>query len=171
MIKEELEQKKEKIWQLQLEGRLLLTKREQLIQSSEEVRKYREIEHSLQEKNKQLEKLLQELDDPSKEECQHPVWYYLDGSIDPYQEQMYYTCQCVACGLIRENKKSQEYPKHRIVWDPEYHFLERKKSAYSYEEVVQAYNIVMKAVPEEERDKKRTSKAFVKMMNYRKKRD
>lgn len=50
MIKEELEQKKEKIWQLQLEGRLLLTKREQLIQSSEEVRKYREIEHSLQEK-------------------------------------------------------------------------------------------------------------------------
>ncbi len=73
-----------------------------------------------------------------QESCKHPLWYFLKSENDSYEGRLYWTCKCVECNKILEDRNKEFFDKKVVMSDVL--FGEAKRSEYSFEEVQKAYN-------------------------------
>ena len=69
-----------------------------------EVKNYIKAAGELEEAIKKKKLLVEEYFKILQSECNHPLWYLLDFEIDSYECKTYWTCKCIECGKVEEDR-------------------------------------------------------------------
>lgn len=67
--------------------------------------------------------------------CEHAVWYKMRESTDDYECRTYYTCKCLDCGKVEENR---DRDFNGLILDTE---IKYEKVKEIYEEVCKITNV------------------------------
>lgn len=76
--------------------------------------KYRKLKFDLSILGERYERLRKEYLKIMQLNCEHPLWYFLSDETDSYEQRQLWRCQCVKCGVKKE-EHSREFKDKLII--------------------------------------------------------